>query len=309
MGELSGTQKYLYWSHRRALRLLEDSDVQIPESSQWKVATPSFRNVLPTIEHARGRSRTTKTELARIFQRSFGQRIVSDLSSPAPIEFASGIHPVMFGEFVSPDGVPQRALIYVRVPVENSEPVAVCLFGSLEHYAEFVIEAGAERGGWTASSAVDIERFLTTGQFEDGVICDSQEDIAREAVKVCCYQGETGPGLDTRKGYNRNFTYGESDFCEWCAEIFFDVDLSIDELGSECGHSRVLVGAPLWVRTPSLRNIYLYSDYAKNELEEKAKAGSALSFGARLKKALRRYKLNRTGRLDSLERAQGVIKD
>ena len=42
MGELGGAQKYLYWANRRILRWLEDSDIKIPESSQWKVKTPNF---------------------------------------------------------------------------------------------------------------------------------------------------------------------------------------------------------------------------------------------------------------------------
>ena len=292
MGELGGAQKYLYWANRRILRWLEDSDIKIPESSQWKVKTPNFGNVIPTVEISRDGGRTTKTELANIFQRSFGQRIVSDLSSLAPIEFASGVSPVTFGEFVSPDGTPQRALIYASVSVECGDPVAVCLFGSLENYADFVIEASARRGlgGWTASSAGDIERFLSTGKFENGVCCDSREDIAHAAVSVCCNQGGTGVSPDKRKGYNRQFTYGETrGISEWCAEIYLDVDFS--EKGTPAhGHSRVLVGAPLWIRTPTLRSVYLYSDYTRNELEEigkKPAVGDNLSYSGRLKKAVR----------------------
>lgn len=288
MGELGGAQKYLYWANRRILRWLDDSNVKIPESSQWKMTTPNFGNIFPTIELAHNEGRTTKAELAGIFQRSFAQRIVTDLSSPAPIAFASGTGPITFGEFISLNGVPERALMYINVPVERGDAVAVCLFGSMENYAEFVIEAGTHRGGgWTASSAGDIERFLSTGQFKNGVICDSREDIAREAVKVCCGQGETGPGPDKPKGYNRNFTYGETGGdCEWCAEIFCDVDLSADELGPECGHSRVLIGAPLWVRTPTLRSIYLYTDYSKDELAEIDEKSNVVTLGGRLKRAV-----------------------
>jgi hypothetical protein len=59
---------------------------------------------------------------------------------------------VTFGEFVS-DGVPERALIYAAVPMssENDQAlVAVCLFGSLENYADFIIDAGTDRADTAA---------------------------------------------------------------------------------------------------------------------------------------------------------------
>ena len=292
MGELGGAQKYLYWANRRVLQWLEDSNVGVSESSQWKWTTPNFGSVLPTIEVAPGKGRTTKTKLASSFQRSFGQRIVSDLSSPAPIGFAKGEGKVTFGEFVSPAGVPQRALMYASVPITTDDgeaSVAVCLFGSLENYADFVIEAGTQREhGWTSSSARDIEHFLTGGKCEDMDICESSEDVARAAVRVCCRQGQMGSYSGSNKGYNRQFTYGETkEVAEWCAEIYLDVDLSDD---FEEDHSRVLVGAPLWVRTPSLRGIHLYSDYTRSELDGTGTEGADIdrhSFGERLKKAIR----------------------
>lgn len=169
-----------------------------------------------------------------------------------------------------PDDTPQRALIYASVPVEHGDPVAVCLFGSLENYADFVVEAGARRGdGWTSSAAGDIERFLSTRQSENGDIYHSDEEIAREAVKVCCRQGEKVSSANGRKGHNRNFTYGETrGVSEWCAEIYRDIDLSTSKFGPQYGHSRVLIGAPLRVRTSTLRNILLYSYYSKDGLEE-----------------------------------------
>lgn len=291
MGELGGAQKYLYWANRRVFQWLEDTNASIPERPLWKLKTPHF-GVLPTIEVTSGKGRTTKADLADIFQRTFGQRIVSDLSSPVPIEFAKGVGRVTFGEFVS-DGIPERALIYTAVPLgkENSQAsVAVCLFGSLENYADFVIEAGTQRGYgcWTSSAAPDVLHFLRGREPEDMVICRSKEDFAREAVVVCCNQGETGPYSDSRKGYNRKFTYGETrEVSEWCAEIYLDVDLSDNP---ENGHSRVLIGAPLWVRTPNLRSILLYSDYTRAELEMADSENTTIGrppFNERVKRAIR----------------------
>jgi hypothetical protein len=104
---------------------------------------------------------------------------------------------------------------------------------------------------------------------------------------VCCRQGETGYHAGSRNGYDRNYTYGETGgTSEWCAEIYLDIDLSTDGLGPEFGHSRVLIGAPLWVRNPTLRSIYLYTDYSRDELEkigEKPRVSSVLLFNGKLK--------------------------
>lgn len=82
-------------------------------------------------------------------------------------------------------------------------------------------------------------------------------------------QGETKAGSDSSKGHNRAFTYGETNkMAEWCAEIYWDVNLVDDLRDPWKGYSRVLIGAPIWVRTPTLRDWYLYSDYQQCELEQ-----------------------------------------
>lgn len=243
--------------------------MKIPEPSQLKLTTPNFGNLAPSIEISHPTRANTKTDLAELFSREAGQRIVSDLDSPAPIEFAAGIGSMQYGQFVSPDGAPLRPLMYSRAETDGGNQVGVCLFGSMDNLADFIAESATQpdRGGWTASSAKEIERFLSTGEVEDGTFIDSPEDLAREAVKVACRQGETA---STRTGgYYRGFTYGETrDVAEWCAEVYCDVDMSNTALGPAEGHSRVLVGAPLWVRTPSLRSVRLYSEYSEQEWQE-----------------------------------------
>lgn len=289
MGELGGFQKYLYWSERRIIRWLEDSDVNIPKPSQRKLTTPNFSNFAPTIEVSRPPRDITKNKLAEIFSSSLGRRIVSDFDSPAPIEFAQGIGSVRYGQFVSGDGSPLRALMYSRVETESRDQVAVCLFGSMDNLADFIAESEPAKKGWTASSAGDIELFLEAGEIDNGMFLDSAEDLAREAVKIACRQGETSP---TRTdGYYRGFTYGETrDVAEWCAEIYWDVDLRDTSKGPEEGHARVLVGAPLWVRTPSLRSIHLYSEYTKQEwraISQDPQTIDKRSFWNRLQRAIR----------------------
>jgi hypothetical protein len=147
--------------------------------------------------------------------------------------------------------------------------VAVCLFGTLDNYADFMPDPSVRsHGSWISSAAPDILRFLHTRGLDDAVICRSQEDLAREAVRIALFQGDRGPYTDRSIGYNRRFTHGETNETgEWCAEIYSDVDLTTTKLGPEEGFSRVLVGAPIWVRTPALRCIDLYADRSVQELD------------------------------------------
>lgn len=288
MGELGGLQKYLYWSERRIIRWLEDSGVKIPKPSQQKVTTPNFSNFAPTLEISRPPRDVTKPKIAELFSLSLGNRIVSDLDSPAPIEFAQGVGSIIYSQFIVGD-TPSRALMYSSVETDSCDRVAACLFGSMENLAEFIAESEPKKKGWTTSSAGDIELFLRTREIENGLLLDSAEDLAREAVKVACRQGETNPAKTD--GYYRGFTYGETrDVAEWCAEIYWDVDLTETPEGPEEGHTRVLIGAPLWVRTPSLRSIHLYSEYTKKEWQRASstpEVPTKESFWNRLQAAIR----------------------
>jgi hypothetical protein len=67
--------------------------------------------------------------------------------------------------------------------------------------------------------------------------------------------------------WKRSFTYGDVEDCaEWCAQVYLDVDLVEAGLGPEDGFRRILVGAPIWVRTPRLRAVRLYSEFTRDEL-------------------------------------------
>jgi hypothetical protein len=287
MGELGGAQKYLYWSDRRIMRWLKDSGVELPEPMQVKISTPNFGGAVPAGEFSRSAATKSRNYVVDLFSRTFGQLLVSDLGAPAPIRFARGVGDVQFGEFVSPDGAPLRALISTSVDVGDKYPVAVCLFGSMDNYADFVAESNNNNQyGWTSSAANDVERFLASQAFDDSSLVPDRYSLAREAVKLAFRQGHHGTDDGPIEGYRREFTYGEAlGDVEWCAEIYRDVDLSEEnedlDAWPECGHMRVLIGAPLWVRTPSLRNVYLYSEYSSRELPRTAPRVAVATRGQR----------------------------
>ncbi len=70
-------------------------------------------------------------------------------------------------------------------------------------------------------------------------------------------------GDDRRPGafepWNRAFTFGVSDEAEWLVQVYLDFDFRKTEQGPAYEHDRALIGAPLWVRTPSLRPVQLFA--------------------------------------------------
>jgi hypothetical protein len=151
----------------------------------------------------------------------------------------------------------------------NRESVAVCLFGSMDNFLEYVqstgpgFDGGPLKEAWVSSSAPAVYDFIASRgtQFDNGLY-STPEDMAVEALKIAYDQGLTGPA-DARRGINepwkRAFTYGHAREAQWLANIYLDVDLLTTDHGSQFGFRRVLVGAPLWIRTPDPRAIRLYA--------------------------------------------------
>ena len=89
--------------------------------------------------------------------------------------------------------------------------------------------------------------------------------MAIEALKIAKTQGLTYESGDRVEAWLRGHTYGDLLDAEWFAEVFLDI--SFDGCTHD-GCNRVLVGAPLWIRTPSLRSIRMYSDFKRRELAD-----------------------------------------
>jgi len=140
----------------------------------------------------------------------------------------------------------------------SGEVVGVCLFGSTDNYAEFVTEGGRpEQYGWTSSASIAVLKFLQEGIIDRG-FPTTEEGMAIEALKIAKTQGLTYESGDRVEAWLRGHTYGDVLDAEWFAEVFLDV--SFDGCTHD-GCNRVLVGAPLWIHTPSLRSIRMYSDF------------------------------------------------
>ncbi len=116
---------------------------------------------------------------------------------------------------------------------------------------------------WVSSSAPAVYNFIASrGTQLDNGLYSAPEDMAVEALKIAYDQGLTGPADATRginEPWKRAFTYGHAREAQWLAKIYLDVDLLTTDHGPQFGFRRVLVGAPLWIRTPDPRTIRLYA--------------------------------------------------
>jgi hypothetical protein len=136
---------------------------------------------------------------------------------------------------------------------------------------------GPFEAGWVSSSAPAVYNFIRSRgkQFDD--LHYTPERMAREALKIADGQGmwkaadKDNAGLGLDRAWERSFIYGEVASAKWLAEIYLDVDLLEIPGGTEDGFRRVLVGAPLWVRTPDLKAIELYAKSDPAELAARTK--------------------------------------
>jgi hypothetical protein len=130
-------------------------------------------------------------------------------------------------------------VIYTNMQTPEQMSVDVCLFGSISNYIGYK-SIGKERAGWTSSAWSDIQQLLDSR----GAISDSQWDDEELAFEAASWARQSEADRQLRFDYlNR---------AEWCAQIYRDVTPTPDRWlsGWEKETARILVGSPLWVRTP-----------------------------------------------------------
>ena len=196
---------------------------------------------------------------------------MTSFDQPEEIGFAKGIGTSVFGEFVTwgKDGVSRsQAVIFTTADYGDKDrnSVAVCLFGSMENFTEHVQSAGPgfDREGWFSSAAPAVLNFIRSHGQTLGFPCETREEMALEALNIATSQGVYLAGIDCDYGlskpWKRAYTYGDAKKCEWLAQIFLDVTSGDgSEIRDEYGFRRVLIGAPLWIRTRRPRNVRIYS--------------------------------------------------
>jgi hypothetical protein len=193
MGELGGTVKYLYWSTRRTDRFLQDNDIELQQVSDT-AATPSAP-FLPVLSRTTTRTGNTRARMASVIESALGKTAVTDFNSPGPIRYAKGVSSVTFGEFItwgnSEKLTRKPAVMFTACDYDanDTRSVAVCLFGSMDNFPDYIQSAGPGfQDGWVSSSAPYVFEFIRSR----GAILHedfTKEEIAVEALRIADGQG------------------------------------------------------------------------------------------------------------------------
>jgi hypothetical protein len=288
MGELGGTVEYLYWSVRRTGRFIEDNNLAAPQVSRT-ITSPAL-GWLPTLSRTASSTGSLRPQIARTIEKALGQIAVTRFNAPGPIQYAQDTSTVVFGEFRTfhVELERQPALMFTAVDYDKKDrgSVAVCLYGSMDNFPEYVQAAGPGfRSGWVSSSAPAVFNFIKSQgkQFDDPYF--EAEDMAVEALGIADGQGLSGAftrehtALGVDRPWQRAFTYGDVPNAQWLARIYLDVDLLATGDGRVDGFRRVLIGAPLWIRTPDPQAVRLYASTDSVDVVEarrvRAKRGGA----------------------------------
>ena len=135
------------------------------------------------------------------------------------------------------------------------------MFGSMDNLREFR-RSDALDVGWTSSAWYAISELLETRGIRNTSPWDDSQSLSVEALKIALDQGMTSIGAHAERPWTRGFTLGHASDCEWLAVIYLDAVLDPDRWnfkGDSCdGASRILVGAPVWIRTASRESVVRY---------------------------------------------------
>lgn len=231
MGELGGTVEYLYWSARRTSRFMEDNDLSVQPVTQT-LTSPSF-GWLPIFSRSKTTASGTRPQIAKTIEDALGQIAVTRFNAPGPIQYAKGTSVVVFSEFRHGSSREDRpTVIFTMVDHSRRDrgTVAVCLFGSMDNYPEYIQDAGPKRNhGWSSSAAPMVFNFIKSRGKDlgkpphDG----TPGEIAGAALQIAYSQGDCGSsyrdphGLD--RPWMRAYTYGDAREAQWLAQIYLDM--------------------------------------------------------------------------------------
>jgi hypothetical protein len=243
MAELGATRQYTYWSNRSVQGVVDDNGIRLEPGWRFGVRSPSA-GLIPQVEATQAPRRLSRHEVAQKIERAIGQLAVEDFVTPPPCSFAKGASRVTFAVYerrshVERDKPGNKALImHTRVLSSDGTQVEVCLFGSLDNCIGLATEPAA--GEWRASSRWTIEDFIKIRDLPTEV----DQQVAWSIVRTLHEEGLVD-----------RYVFTAPDSSEWFAQIYKDISLE-NSRWSDLGRGgvpgpigRIVIGAPLWVRT------------------------------------------------------------
>lgn len=252
MGELGHIVKYLYWSERRIESLIADNNIKLLKPTETTLKSPSIPFV-PTIERKTSYVPPGRHDVARAVETALGDIAVSSWETPPPARYAKGVGSIVFSEYPK---LKERGMVTAGTVSSHSRgSVAICMFGSFNNLADVVSAGGSSQVGWTSSAAASMFDFLQSQKVPDSAPLDSELDVAIEALKEVFRHGLLGRLTQTHPR-GLGCAYGLlHEVGEWLMEVYLDIEVDPREFKNALGftpwgQARVVVGAPLWIRTP-----------------------------------------------------------
>ncbi|GHA39017.1 hypothetical protein GCM10010372_43990 [Streptomyces tauricus] len=254
--------RYIYWSDRLVREVVEDNGVRL---------TPGIKTAVKLglggsgVDVA-GRDREqTPFEVAETIKKRLRAHIATDFDAPGPLQLVQGKSRVVVSEFQRWGADPEHtfgqrtAMIHAQTTTRAGRRVDLCLFGGLKNLRGFTVPEDDPVGGWASSAAPAIEELIalrgaplsarTRSRFPDDI-----EALAVDTLKVATTQGIYADPADHRgRPETRAFTVIGFEASDFVATIYKDVTLTPGrwDLRTEPeidGVSRILIGAPLWLR-------------------------------------------------------------
>ncbi len=264
--------KILYWSSRRIGAVAEGHGIDLTPHAATEVASPRW-GPLPSVSRRDSPRPLTHVEQLRRVEEGLGEGVDRSFDSTGAFGFAASRTTLSFAE-IPYEPVPTRATMFAEVHPRSSGPIAVCLFGSLDNFTEFLREAEAPiEDGWSSSSLPAVMEYVAGRCTKLPAHPRTQHEIAIEAYKVAARDGIHGDPRypRVRHPWNRAHSFGDVPrVADWLAEVYVDVDLIAEFGATYDGYRRILIGAPLWITTPYLNAVRLYEDYERTELDSDA---------------------------------------
>jgi hypothetical protein len=251
MGERGEVSRYAYWSDRAVRRVAQDMAVDIDPRWRTKLSVVKIPFAQVGFDLERPPRALFRNEIADRIERAIGDHAVEDFVTPPPVKFAKGIGSFVFSHFVCHER--GRVVLHTIAASSDGARVGIALFGSRDNVPAWSGSNDPQEGGWTSSAMWGVRAWLQSECRVNNSQWDDPQAISMEALRIAKYQGDNTYYDEHRdEPWTRGFAFADASDAEWFAEIYSDVVLDKQrwDLDEDDDVDRILVGAPLWVRTP-----------------------------------------------------------
>ncbi|WP_316521144.1 hypothetical protein [Kitasatospora brasiliensis] len=259
--------RFLYWSERQVRSLAADNRITLGKWALTSVGLPSSLAgaPMPQVSAAPPAKEPDRREISVRMRKALSRQTALTFDSPPPVQFAEGVGRVEFARFVGGPAQDKGLLLHARTHNSSGQRVDLVLFGSLDNTPHFTTSDASE-SGWSSSAQFAVSQLLEARHHDPDSCWGDSQSLAIEALKIALFQGSSGPDEEhDGRPWTRGFTLGSAESCEWFAVVYEDVVLDRDRWRFRDddllrGTERVVIGAPVWVRTASPESLVRYAE-------------------------------------------------